>query len=113
MLRWRPPSRSWLSHAPPALGYRSRSACSSRTLHCPPSLRSPLLPFVAHVSPQPIYLSLAQSVVFKQHILHRFGVPGSLPKPSQDRVLLEALGPREAAYAHPLGQERQGLEDVL
>src|SRR5215210_2044829 len=113
MLRWRPPSRSWLCRPPPALGCRSRSACSARTLHCPPSLRSPLSPFVAHVSPQPIYLSLAQSVVFKQHILHRFGVPGSLPKPPQDSVLLEALRPREAAYAHPLGQKRQGFQDVL
>jgi hypothetical protein len=72
MLRWRLASRSWLSHAPPAVGCRSRSACSARTLHCPRSPHSPLLPFVAYIGPQPIHLSFAQSVVFEQHPFHRF-----------------------------------------
>src|SRR5215208_1808866 len=72
-----------------------------------------LLPFVAHVSPQPVHLSLAHLVVAHQRLFDGFCVAGSLARPPEDRVLLKALRPREATDPDPLGQERQSFEDVL
>src|SRR5688500_17987314 len=103
-LRWRPPSRSWLSRVPPASAFRSRSACNARTLLYPGVPRGPLLPFVPHVSPQPVHLSLAHLVVAHQRLFDGFAVAGSLAQPPEDGVLLKALRPREATDPDPLGQ---------
>jgi hypothetical protein len=40
-------------------------------------------------------------------------VPSCLAQPAQYRVLLKALGAREATDSDPLGQQSQSLEDIL